>query len=305
MRLYHYEHRNFGDAMNRWLWDRLIPGVLDEDDSALFIGIGTLLNSAVPDAPHKVVFGSGVGYRRPLVVDRSWTFYCVRGPDSARALGLAPETAVTDAAALIRVISLPPEEPSHEASYIPHWLSDEYWSWRDVCREAGVHYIDPLDDVEQVVRQIRRSKVVYAEAMHGAILADALRVPWVAVKAYRHILRFKWVDWCSSLGMDYRPARLLPLYSREQVVAKLRGRSRGTRRSPIERLMHRGAAIAADHMYGPVPRLLAMRDVRTLRRVVDTASPQLSRDEVIGDATDRLEELLGQFKRDHLAGRFA
>jgi succinoglycan biosynthesis protein ExoV len=305
MKLYHYEHRNFGDAMNRWLWHRLMPGVLDEDGSAIFIGIGTILNNVVPDATHKVVFGSGVGYRRALVVDPSWTFYCVRGPLSARALGLPPESAVTDAAALIRLIRLPAEPQVHDASYIPHWLSDEYWNWRDVCQEAGVHYIDPLDDFEHVVREIRRSKVVYAEAMHGAILADALRVPWVAIRAYKHILRFKWVDWCSSLELAYEPAQLLPLYSREQVVDKLLAKSRGHRRPHWQRLGLRGAAWTADHVYDPVPRRLARQNVRALRRIVRTAAPRLSREQVIRDATDRLEERLGQFKRDHLAGRFA
>ncbi len=306
MKLYYYAHRNFGDAMNQWLWPRLIPGVLDDDGRVIFLGIGTILNDLVPDAAHKIVFGSGVGYRRPLAtIDQSWTFYCVRGPLSARALGLPPETAVTDAAALIRLIDLPVETKVHEASYIPHWMSGEYWNWRETCTAAGLQYIDPMGDFESVVRDIRRSKVVYAEAMHGAILADALRIPWVAVRAYRHVLRFKWIDWCSSLGLDYRPVRLLPLYSAPMLAQRLRKKSRDGKRHPLLRLGLRGAAWTTDRFYGPVPRVLAPRGVNAMRRLTETARPQLSDDHVIQDATSRLEERLAWFKRDYLAGRFA
>jgi succinoglycan biosynthesis protein ExoV len=304
MRLFHYRHRNFGDAINGWLWPRLIPDVLDDDDRAVLIGIGTILNDRVPMAEHKVVFGSGVGYRRPPSIDGSWTIYCVRGPVTARALGLAPDAAVTDGAALIRLISLPPTAQVHDASYVPHWQSDEYWSWREVCEAAGVHYIDPLSGVEQVIRDIRGSRVVYAEAMHAAILADALRVPWVPVRAYRHVLRIKWVDWCASLGLGYQPERLPALYGRERVVTKLRTRSNRQSTAAWLRLGLRGAAWAAEHAYERSSRRQSERAAAAMRRVVSTATPRLSDDHVIQGVTHRLEERLEAFKRDHRGGRF-
>ncbi|MGD1914332.1 MAG: hypothetical protein ACFB2X_26895 [Rivularia sp. (in: cyanobacteria)] len=48
--------------------------------------------------------GSGVGYggRGLPTIDESWKIYCVRGPLSAKKLGIAPELAVSDGAALIR-----------------------------------------------------------------------------------------------------------------------------------------------------------------------------------------------------------
>ena len=53
MKLFYWkEDQNFGDAMNVWLWPRLLPSNLDADDSTLFVGIGTLLNHRVPVAPH-------------------------------------------------------------------------------------------------------------------------------------------------------------------------------------------------------------------------------------------------------------
>ncbi len=49
--------------------------------------------------------------------------------------------------------------------------------------------------------------------MHGAIVADALRVPWLSVSSGPQINRFKWRDWCDSLALDYTPAAMLPIYS--------------------------------------------------------------------------------------------
>lgn len=37
---YWKEDQNSGDAMNVWLWPRLLPSNLDADDSTLFVGIG-------------------------------------------------------------------------------------------------------------------------------------------------------------------------------------------------------------------------------------------------------------------------
>ena len=44
------------------------------------------------------------------------------------------------------------------------------------------------------------------EALHGAIVADALRVPWMPVSSYHTILPFKWEDWCRSVGLAYAPS---------------------------------------------------------------------------------------------------
>lgn len=41
--------------------------------------------------------------------------------------------------------------------------------------------------------------------MHGAIVADAYRIPWIGVDMYG-INKFKWQDWMLSLGLD------VPLY---------------------------------------------------------------------------------------------
>ncbi|MEP7113232.1 MAG: polysaccharide pyruvyl transferase, partial [Ilumatobacteraceae bacterium] len=87
MKLYYYQHANFGDALNLWLWPKLISAdSFDDDASSIFVGIGTLINNRLPSDAFKIVFGTGVGYGEPVpTVDQNWKIYCVRGPLSARA----------------------------------------------------------------------------------------------------------------------------------------------------------------------------------------------------------------------------
>jgi succinoglycan biosynthesis protein ExoV len=49
---------------------------------------------------------------------------------------------------------------------------------------------------------------VLTEAMHGAIVADTLRVPFVPLVSSREISSFKWMDWTLSMDLPYRPIRL-------------------------------------------------------------------------------------------------
>jgi succinoglycan biosynthesis protein ExoV len=80
--------------------------IIESDDICL-IGIGAILNdrelSRVDHYKQKVVFSSGVGYGDldMFRFDSSWEFACVRGPGSARALGLCPEKAIADGAILL------------------------------------------------------------------------------------------------------------------------------------------------------------------------------------------------------------
>jgi hypothetical protein len=81
--------RNFGDELNLLLWPRLLPGLLDDDDATLFLGIGSVLDARHAPAPVKVVAGAGFGgYQPPPALDENWLVHWVRGPHTARRLGL-------------------------------------------------------------------------------------------------------------------------------------------------------------------------------------------------------------------------
>jgi succinoglycan biosynthesis protein ExoV len=214
VKLFYYKDPsgNFGDDLNAWLWPRLIPELLDDRDDTLFVGIGSILDRRIPQEPRKIVFGTGVGYGLLPMLDETWQICCVRGPLTAKALGLPAEVAITDPAALVRTVRTPPEIKKHKVSFMPHFRTPAHAAatganLAGICASLGIHYIDPCGEVEDVIDSIENSHKVITEAMHGAIVADALRVPWVPVQLSQRILNLKWIDWCTSLHLKYSPLR--------------------------------------------------------------------------------------------------
>ena len=217
MKLFYYKDPggNFGDDLNAWLWPRLIPALLDDRDDTLFVGIGSILDRRIPQEPRKFVFGTGVGYGLLPVLDEKWQICCVRGPLTAKALGLPAEAAITNSAALVRTVVTPPVVKTHKVSFMPHFRTPAHAAsigadLADICAHLDINYIDPRGEVEDVIDGLASSRKVVAEAMHGAIVADALRVPWVPVQLSNRILNLKWIDWCTSLHLEYSPLVCAP-----------------------------------------------------------------------------------------------
>lgn len=281
---------NFGDALNPYMWPRVLPaGFLDEYADELFLGIGSILWEHYPETARKIVMGSGYGgyAAAPDVHDGSWNVVFVRGPRTAARLGLAPEKAICDSAVLLRMIDLPPAAEGIGVAFMPHYHSFSRADWRAVCRLAGIHMIDPRDEVEKVIAEIRGASMVITEAMHGAIVADALRTPWLAVRPIHAENQGKWLDWSDSLGVNLQPQPLRPASLLELYIAKTGGRryyeGRATRWS---------ASMLAAPANGAL-RQVAAAHLRTLSR----CEPQLSCDAAIGRATERAMEAVEGFVR--------
>lgn len=211
MKIHHIEavHGNFGDELNRWLWPAVLPGMWDQDAEVLFVGIGTILDKNLPAAGTSIVFGTGAGYTAPPPDIASgaarWRLYGVRGPLTARALGLDPRLAMTDPAILLATLEEFRGRPRGAVLFVPHWKSVRYGRWQRICECLGIEFVDPCTESTEVVRRIASAKKVIAESMHAAIIADAFRVPWLPVALSREISPFKWMDWAASLEVPYRP----------------------------------------------------------------------------------------------------
>ena len=208
--------RNFGDELNTWLLPKVFPTFFDDDDSQLFLGIGSVIWDTHPDHCEKIVFGSGYGGYTPLPdLTKNWKFYCVRGPRTASACGLSPDSVAGDAAILTNLFRTPTGRKIFRYSFMPHWETVLRGHWQEACHRAGIHFIDPRKPVEEVLADIEGSSVLISEAMHGAIVADALRVPWIPILPFNKIHRIKWFDWAEALDMRLSHHKLSPSSTQE------------------------------------------------------------------------------------------
>lgn len=208
MRLYYYKTPagNFGDDLNQWLWRQLFPIPIEQcfDDETLFLGIGSILNSEIPKyPPKKIVFGTGYGYGSLPSVTDAWRFICVRGPLTAQALELPPSAAICDSALLVRELVEPARSAEHKIAFMPHHRMINADDWQSVCESLDICYIDPAAPIQNILDKIRSSELVISESLHGAIMADAFRVPWIPVRTNSFILEFKWQDWCASIQLEH------------------------------------------------------------------------------------------------------
>jgi len=206
---------NFGDYLNSWLWPRLLGNRISSDSQVRLVGIGSLLKDTLNFVQgRKVIFGTGSGYGAipsPKVY-QDWLFYFVRGPLTAGSFQLSDEKAIVDGAWLIGLLpeySRPPTEKSGIA-FIPHWTTADSGNWQQVCARAGFKYVDPMGELSGVLNSLATSELVVTESLHGAILADLFRTPWIPVCISPKFLPFKWADWFQSVELEPK-MRNLPL----------------------------------------------------------------------------------------------
>jgi hypothetical protein len=235
---------NFGDDLNPWLWPQLFNQASETDDR-VFLGIGSILHQEneifdLLKDKKKIVFGTGI---RPsssytnFKMDDTWEVKFLRGPLSAVALQKRFEY-ITDAAYALRQLgTLDPiirQEKKYEVSVMPYFHSVDYFDWQKICNTLGYHYISPFSErgVEYTLNEIAASKVLITEAMHGAIVADILRVPWhrfILTTPYTEgamISEFKWSDWLQSVGIYSPEVTYIKFYQKTRAnewIKKLSG----------------------------------------------------------------------------------
>ncbi len=205
MYLYCYRKRpNFGDDLNGYLWPRFIDVALTAEPSSeeVFVGIGTILNERLPKARILHIVGSGLGYGSvtPEAM-ANWKVHFVRGPLTARALGLDSSLGISDPAILLHRTENLNCRKDIACAFMPHHGIHSK-RIRQLCEQAGVFYIDPEAPCETVIQQLLRSERLICSAMHGAIAAEALRIPWLPVVTHPQMLLSKWDDWAAAMETE-------------------------------------------------------------------------------------------------------
>lgn len=215
MRLLHYHAPvpNFGDDLNPMLWPALAPALFEDrrpdrrdGDAAAFVGVGTIVGIDPGESRVLHVFSSGAGYS-PLDRwhGRDLRYHCVRGPVTARLLGLDADRALTDGAILAPLVdALRPAPGAHGGGtvVVPHFETIAFPGWRRAVAAAGFALVDPRGGPAEVIAALAGADLVLTESLHGAILADSFGVPWRAFTVSRNFSTAKWADWSASLGMQ-------------------------------------------------------------------------------------------------------
>lgn len=284
---------NFGDELNLHVWPALLPaGFLDEDESELFVGIGSIIGTQMPAGARKFVMGSGyAGYMgRPDVHDGTWDIRFVRGPNTAKTLGISPSLSICDSAVLLRSMDLPAPDTSVGVAFMPHYESLERGNWAEACRLAGMTLIDATQPVETVLSQIRGARLLITEAMHGAIVADALRTPWIAAKPIYGGHHMKWLDWSGALDIDLRMNLLKPTSVLEYYIGRT---GRGGEHGKVGKFNR--SALAA------IPNNVLTHSAARHLQTMATLEPQLSADGKIAEVTDRAREAVDRFVQSRLS----
>jgi succinoglycan biosynthesis protein ExoV len=201
---------NFGDDLNPWLWPKLFGDLISEDSDVVFVGIGTVLtnkriNVQLKDAREIIIFSSGAWGHDYPELDSRCKVYGVRGPRTANKFNLSHDLIVGDGAYLLRTVDIP--KPSVEPSgvgFIPHHRSEDYIDWTSICESIGIKFISAKQPVDDFLIAIQSCDKIVTEAMHGAIVADAFRIPWVGTSFSPSFNTEKWFDFAEALEIDLK-----------------------------------------------------------------------------------------------------
>lgn len=281
--------RNFGDDLNPWLWDQLLPGLIDDvDDDRFLIGMGTILEpwfaADLPANARKIVVGSGGGMSTPpLTIDKRWDIICVRGPLTAAYLRLDSSLAATDPAMCLRDLWPRSADGAGRTGFMPHHRSLERFDWQSVCADADIDFVDPHADPLATLDQIAGLRLILTEAMHGAIVADALRVPWFPLQISPTNYVGKWHDWAASLRM---PIHFKPLPDLYNPLLHRTGSS----------LISGGLRPALYEIRQASGRRERARAVDLLRAYAQKYDPYLSNDADLDRAIDRFRSLIAPIR---------
>ncbi|MBB5714742.1 polysaccharide pyruvyl transferase family protein [Sphingomonas aerophila] len=291
-----------------------------------FLGVGTLIGRPFPEVSRIHVFSSGVGYDPIAAVHPSNHYWCVRGPLSARVLNLPTDRAIIDGGILApERLGIGRASASAKPVVVPHWQSMLVGGWDEACNLAGFSLIDPMQPPEKVIGAIASAPLVMTESLHGAIIADVLRIPWIAFVTTGNVPLFKWFDWTASVRT---PLRIVPVRPPSPRALALFGRPKlGT----VNRAVEVGEDQAFDHFMkginiassrqqrgaGAVARgLLARLGERidgvtpqgtalALQKLASSAAPQLSPPGVVEERRASLLDRLEELRAAHATGDLA
>ena len=197
-----WSKNNFGDELN----DLIFPSLgykkciqynkinLQSLDKDCILGLGTLLTKKVK-SPVTVAGAGSDGQSKPQA---NLDYQFVRGKLTTKFLNLKDSLGIGDPVYYLfdYIHSKQLKVKKHKIGIIPHWKSLKQISSENV--------ISPFLPVDDFINKVSECETILAEAMHGAMCADILRIPFAPIKIHGEFNEFKWQDWASIMGFDLR-----------------------------------------------------------------------------------------------------
>lgn len=195
---YSTNRRNFGDALNPYLFERVlkIPVKHSPLKQASMTGVGSLLQKCV--APRYELFKrAGVFFKPELQVMssgfiaavpgnyaliRKLDIKAIRGLESRRIIesitGTPCRAAVGDGGMLYPLLLEKQPAKKYSLGIIPHYRDQQL----PVVKELAAHFkgsviIDVQGEPLEVLQQIASCERILSSSLHGLIIADALEIP--------------------------------------------------------------------------------------------------------------------------------
>ena len=203
--IYHKDWRgNFGDDLNIPFFKTLFPDYESVLIDKSLYGIGTLLNNVHGKIKNANIFGSGFGYGDKVDVEWSTTkVFGVRGPLTALALGIdSDKYVIGDPAMYVGKMPnfLTGGNLYNQKKVIAlHHRTSELWDF-EKNNNTDYLFLDPgIVDIPSYISAIRGADIVYAESLHGAIIASAFGIPFIPISIRGILDERKWEDFYSLI----------------------------------------------------------------------------------------------------------
>ena len=206
---------NWGDVVNPVLVEALAgrapvqaSRLLNVRGHPVYSVIGSVLDRVA--VRHLEVWGSGFKTAGATCWVRPQRVHAVRGPGTRECLlaqGIDCPPVYGDPALLFPRLYTPRREPSrHALGIVPHYVDRDHPDVRRL-RDAGVHVIDILGGITEVVDEICRCEVIASSSLHGLIAADAYGVPstWIEMSTGVEGDGFKFRDYFGGVRRPARP----------------------------------------------------------------------------------------------------
>lgn len=239
-------HRNFGDALNPYLWERIFNIKLKKSDfaHAEAVGVGSLLQKCTASKyavlkrfsghfkPALQVWSSGFIAAVPpgQVLTRKLEVKALRGHRSRQIIEQLTQTpcdcAVGDGGLLYPLLLDKIPAKKYPLGIIPHYRDQQLDCVKSLAAQfPGAVVIDVLDEPLEVLKQIAACERIFSSSLHGLIVADALDIPNRHVRFSGNVTgsEFKFGDYYSVFAPEYLLPSLTPAAAHAMTLEELSG----------------------------------------------------------------------------------